>query len=101
MKIVAALAVLMLLAGCGLLGDRPSEDEIADALRDPTKEVSIAGITRDDEVIHCIAQVLHDSDVSDEALRAVVDDDPSVTLTEDDVQALADAFDEMAACRDR
>jgi ribosomal protein L12E/L44/L45/RPP1/RPP2 len=99
-RIVAPIlwvALVATLTGCGL-GGRPSEDELADALRDPTNVISVAGITTDEATIDCLAKALHDSDVSDESLQAIVDDDPSYAGNADDADALPGLQAAMATC---
>ena len=66
--------LLAALTGCGL-GGRPSEDDLAEALRDPSNFMSVAGLTTDEQIIDCLAKALHDSEVSDETLQAIVDND--------------------------
>ena len=64
--------LLAVLTACG--GGRPSVEEIAQGLKDSDDVAGTApGVHIDDDVIDCLAKVLHDSDVSDEALRAMVD----------------------------
>jgi hypothetical protein len=99
-KIVASIlwvALVVTLTGCGLWG-RPSEDELADALRDPTNPISVAGITTDEATIDCLAKALHDSDVSDESLQAIVDGDPDYLGNPDDADAVPELQVAMAAC---
>ncbi|KQY57068.1 MULTISPECIES: hypothetical protein [unclassified Nocardioides] len=110
-----ALAVLLLitLAGCG---GRPSEDDLADALQD--KDNNFFGYLgarsfaeADDEVIDCMAKVLHDSDISDEGLELIADDKldkPRIAgsisaaddgeFSDDDVKALARVLPEVMDC---
>jgi hypothetical protein len=99
-KIVApilGIALAATLTGCGL-GSRPSEDELADALRDPTNARNVSGLTTDDATIHCLAKALHDSDVSDEGLQAIVDNDADYEGNPDDADAVADLVPLLAAC---
>ncbi len=96
-KIVAMLTLLAVLAACGGGDGRPSEDEIADALKDSD---SFSALTSEasDEVIDCIAKALHDSDLSDDALQALVDGDEDATGDEDDAKAIADIQDDLVKC---
>jgi hypothetical protein len=97
---ILGIALAATLTGCGL-GGRPSEDELADALRDPTNYLTVSGITTDDETIHCMAKALHDSDVSDESLQAIVDNDKDYEGNPEDASAVADLQAAMAACATR
>ncbi len=99
-KIVAPIlwvALVATLTGCGL-GGRPSEDELADALRDPTNFVSVAGLTTDEATIDCLAEAIHDSDVSDDSLQAIVDNDRTYGGNPDDADAVAGLQAAMATC---
>jgi hypothetical protein len=97
MSAILGVALLLALSGC-LLGGRPSEDELAEALRDPTNVASIAGITTDEATIDCLAEALHDSDLSDESLQAIVDNDETFDGNPDDADALAGVVTAMTAC---
>jgi hypothetical protein len=101
-KLLASLAVLGVLTACGGGdgGGRPSEDEIADALKDtgnPAGE-AFAGAGASEEAIDCIAKVLHDSDLSDEALEAIVEGDEDYKADEDDTKVSEDIAEEAIAC---
>ena len=76
-KIVAMFTMLAVLTACGGGGDRPSEDDIAKALKDSDNPAGEAfgGAGIGDEIIDCIAKALHDSDLSDDVLQALVDGD--------------------------
>ena len=70
--------LLAVLTACGG-GGRPSEDDIAKALKDKDNPAG-RGVRRDPAgrattIIDCIAKALHDSDLSDDALQAIVDGD--------------------------
>ena len=99
-KIVALLPLLAVLTACGGGGGgggRPSEDDIAKALKDNTDFSSLtegAG----DEVIDCIAKTLHESDLSDDALQALVDGDEDFDGSKEDQEALADISADFATC---
>jgi hypothetical protein len=90
-------ALVAALTGCGL-GGRPSEDELADALRDPTNFLTVSGITTDRATIDCLAEALHDSDVSDETLQAIVDNDATHIGEDEDEDEVADLQAAMADC---
>jgi hypothetical protein len=95
-KIVALLTLLAVLTACGG-GGRPSEDEIADAMKKNT-EFSQLTDGASDKVIDCLAKALHDSDLSDDALQALVDGDKDFDGSKDDEKALADASADFAKC---
>jgi hypothetical protein len=96
-KIVALFALLAVLTACGGGGGRPSEDDIADAMK---KNDQFGQLTNgaSDEVIDCLAKALHDSDLSDDALQAIVDGDEDYDEKKDDTEALADASADFAKC---
>ena len=97
--LAAAALVLTFATGCG--GDdgggRPSVDEISDGVQDTM------GDTLGDDVpkstIDCIAKAFHDSDVSDEALRALADGDKDYDASDKDEKALQEVgTEDMAKC---
>ena len=104
MKKLAALCLLLVLtAACGDDGDgRPSADDLAKALGDQDNAVATqfteAFSDADDDTLDCIAKVLHDSDVSDDALQAIVDGDDDFKGSDKDSVALQDATTSMAKC---
>jgi len=100
MKKIAALFTLMVvLTACGGGGGRPSTDDIAKALKDKGNPngVAIASAASDD-AIDCIAKVLHDSDLSDDALNALVDGDSDFEGNKDDAEAISGLTDDFAKC---
>jgi hypothetical protein len=99
MKKLAALFTLMVvLTACGG-GGRPSTDDIAKALKDKGNPngVAIASAASDD-AIDCLAKVLHDSDLSDDALQALVDGDSDFEGNKDDAAAIGKLTPEFAKC---
>ena len=97
-KTLALLTLLAVLTACGGGGGgRPSEDEIAKALKG-NAEFSQITDGASDTVIDCIAKTLHDSDLSDEALQALVDGDENFDGNKEDTQALADVSADFAKC---
>ena len=95
----ALLAVLLpTLGACG--DDRPSTDEIAGALRDADNAAGrpYAELGGGDQAIDCVARVLHDSDLSDDALRAIVDGDEGYDADADDQEAAKDLVDDLSGC---
>jgi hypothetical protein len=95
-KIVALCTLLAVLAACGG-GGRPSEGDIADALRD-NADFSAFTEGAGDEVIDCIAKAFHDSDLSDEALQALVDGDEDYDASDEDDEAMAGLQEDFTAC---
>jgi hypothetical protein len=98
-KIVALFTLLAVLTACGG-GGRPSEDDIAKALKDngnPAGAAFGSGGAADD-AIDCIAKVLHDSDLSDDALQSLVDGDEDFETSKDDQEAIAKMTPEFAKC---
>jgi len=98
-KIVALFTMLFVLSACGG-GGRPSQDEIAKALKDSDNPAGAAfgSSGAADEAIDCIAGVLHDSDLSDDALQALVDGDSDFEGNKDDQKAITDMADDFAKC---
>lgn len=96
-KIVAMFTLLAVLTACGG-GGRPSEGDIAKALKDSDNPAGqeLGGSEIGDEVIDCFAKALHDSDLSDEALQALVDGDEDFEAKGDD-ENIADDKDFQAA----
>jgi hypothetical protein len=91
-KIVAMFTLLAVLTACGGGGGRPSADDIASALKDKDnaagKEFGASGFT--DEQIDCVAKAFHDSDLSDEALQAIVDGDEDFEASNEDEKIAED-----------
>jgi len=85
-KIVAMFTLLAVRTACGGGGGRPSEDDIAKALKDADNPAGEAfgGSEVGDEVIDCFAKALHHSDLSDEVLQALVDGDEDFEAKGDD-----------------
>ena len=98
-RTLAASAVLaVVLSACGGGGGRPSSDEIADALKSDDNALGSLTAGAGDEVIDCVAEALHDSDLSDEALQAIVDNDEDASAEDGDEDALVEVQDDIAAC---
>jgi hypothetical protein len=90
-KLVALFSLLVVLTACGG-GGRPSSDDIAKALKDKGNPAGAAfgSSGAADDAIDCIAEALHDSDLSDDALQAIVDGDKGFGGSKKDTEALAD-----------
>jgi hypothetical protein len=101
-KTLIAFALLLAVSACGG-GERPTTGEVAAALKDKDNDVaaqltSAFGELLDDDTVDCIAKVLHDSPVSDDALQAIVDGDTDYKGSDKDADALKDASDGIAHC---
>lgn len=97
-KAPAAIAALVLVGttACGA-GGRPSQDELADVFKEGTEDV--AGMGRiTEESAECMARAFHDSEVSDETLRAIVEKDEDYEPSADDEKALEKTVPEMLRC---
>lgn len=89
--VIVLTVVLGLVTGCGT--DRPSEDELAEALVRPNAVVPIPkGSER------CVAKVLEDSELSDGTLRAITENKPRRKVPAGDRRLLERLFDRMADC---
>ena len=102
-KLVALFTLLFALSACGGGGGgRPSQDDIAKALKDsdnPAGQAFQAGGTSDD-VLDCVAKALHDSDLSDDALQALVDGDEKYdgSKKDQDIISSGDLSKDIADC---
>jgi hypothetical protein len=102
-KKLVALSLLALLAACGGGGGgRPSAGDLAKALNDHDNKVGAqfteAFQNPDADTIDCIAKVLHESKVSDDALQAIVDANEDYKGSDKDSEAFQDATTGMAKC---
>jgi len=97
-KIVALFTLLAVLTACGGGGGRPSQDDIAKALKDSDNPASAMATAASDEQIDCIAKALHDSDLSDDALQAIVDGDEDYKGGKEDDKALEGMATDVAKC---
>lgn len=81
-KAAAALSTVALLGGLAACGgaDRPSKDELAESM---TSDDSVLGSVPE-EMADCFAGVLVDSDLSDEALNAIVEQDEDYDGSKED-----------------
>lgn len=91
LPMVAALA----LSACGGGGDagRPTADELQKVMADQLGDLGGAEIPEDQ--LACIAQGFVDSDISDEVLRKMVDEE-NYTPTADEQSAITDASTTIA-----
>jgi hypothetical protein len=98
-KLVALFTLLAVLTACGGSGGgRPSEDDIAKSLKDSGNPVSAMAAGASDDQIDCIAKALHDSDLSDDALQALVDGDEDYEGDKDDEEALTGMAADFGKC---
>jgi|EndMetStandDraft_8_1072994.scaffolds.fasta_scaffold343940_2 hypothetical protein len=82
---VAALTMFTL-SGCSGEGEgRPSVDDLSDAL---SRNDSLFGPSMPGGAVECVAKLFHDSDLSDNALRAILDEDADYDETDEDSDAL-------------
>jgi hypothetical protein len=91
-RIVALITLLTVLTACGGGGGRPSTDDIAKALKDKGNPAGAAfgSSGAADDAIDCIAKALHDSDLSDDALQALVDGKANYSSSKKDAEAVSD-----------
>jgi|tagenome__1003787_1003787.scaffolds.fasta_scaffold20583634_2 hypothetical protein len=101
-KLAALFTLLAVLTACGGGGgadDRPSTDDISKALKDKSNPNSVAIASQaPEESLDCIAKVLHDSSLSDGALKALVDGKANFEGDKDDTQAITDIADDLGKC---
>jgi hypothetical protein len=98
-KLVAIAAVAMItLSACGGGGGRPSVDDISKSLKSSDSPFGQMTTDASDDVIDCIAKALHDSDLSDGALQALVDNDKDFKGSDDDEKAVQDISSDLATC---
>lgn len=93
--LAATAAVALLTAGCGGDDGRPSVDELAESIQSG----DMVGSDVDEAVADCIAEAFHESDLSDDALQAIVDEDEDYDPSSEDEQALESLqTDELTDC---
>lgn len=99
-RLAAAAAVVVLtLSACGGGGGRPSVSEIEDALTDSDNPAGEAFSSLEDEQVTCVAEAFESSDLSDEALQALVEGDEDYEGSDEDEEALMNiATDEVTEC---
>lgn len=101
-KLIASAALVLVLAtACGGDDGRPSADEISSAMQDNAEEFLGSADIPDDAIDwDCFGQAYYDSDVSDETLRAMVDQDEDYDPSDDDQAALVDVASSSTDCVD-
>ena len=91
-RLATGTLVLLALVACGV--GRPDIDELASALQKPGSIIPVAA-----EQADCVAQVLHDSDVSDETLTAIAENDADYSASSDEQNTLTQAITQaQTAC---
>lgn len=99
-RLAAAAAVVVLtLSACGGGGGRPSVSEIEDAITDPDNPAAEVLSGLEDEQVTCVAEAFESSDLSDEALQALVEGDEDYEGSDEDEDALMSiATEDVAEC---
>lgn len=92
-------ALLVTTAGCGG-GGRPSPDEISAALQHEARTGNDALVkdSIDQKAADCMARVLYRSDLSDAALRAVVDGRKNFDASTSDQKAMRKVAPDFVSC---
>src|SRR5688500_19628692 len=93
---IALAATVVLLAGCGGGGGRPSVDEISTVLSEGS-EIGGEDFSIPEEQADCVAKAFHESDLSDDALNAMVDKDEDYEASDADEKALTEISTEKVA----
>lgn len=90
-KTVALVACCLALTACGSSGGRPSVDELSKPMKDNMAKYGGDVFKGDkaDKAAECMAKALHDSKLSDDALRAIVKNDTGAKLSKKDESAFA------------
>ncbi len=88
--VVAALTLTSACGGGG--GDRPSADDVAAQLK------KSAGSAITDKQADCAAKAIVDSDLSDEAVKAVAENDTDFKPSDEDTAAQGDAATAIGKC---
>ena len=95
---VLAAAVMTLAACGGSAGGRPSVDEISAVFQEGS-EIGGEEFSLPEDQADCVAKAYHESDISDEALNAIVEKDEDYEASEDDQKALENvSTDKIAEC---
>lgn len=94
--VVAGIALT--LVGCGGDGGRPSVDEVQSAISSEDNVFNALTTGADDEAITCMAEALHGSDLSDDALQAIVEGDEGFEGSSDDEKAIEKVTETLLGC---
>ena len=97
--VVVAGAALLLTSACGG-GDRPSADDVSKSLTDGKAGglMNLPANTLTDKVADCLAKAIVDSDLSDDAVNALVDGDAKYKGGKDDTKAMTSVATKLADC---
>lgn len=91
----AAVSIIVATSACG--AGRPSVDDLSASI---LKQGESLGVT--EESADCIAEKVHDSDISDDTLNKIVDGDIDVTgvsaVPQDDADAFEALTDDVTTC---
>lgn len=96
----AAVAVLLAVSGCGGSDvERPSQEDVVKGLSPGGKDLlGINSQPVNEEGIDCAAKALVDSDLSNEALKAVIEGDEDFEGSNDDAKALTAVTGKVTEC---
>ncbi|GMA31024.1 hypothetical protein [Litorihabitans aurantiacus] len=87
------IAAAMVLSACGGgAAERPSADELSSVFTEGAEELGLDGVEIPQEAADCLAEALVNSDVSDEALRAMADRDEDYDLSDEDETVLTESL---------
>lgn len=89
-------SVLLLATGCG---SRMSAEEIEEKFNTGIGPLAAAAAREDDETTRCLAEVMHDSNLSDEALVAMVNGQMDFAGDEGDTLAVYELKVEWEKCK--
>lgn len=93
---VACFAALSLLTGCGGGAERPTVEELSTSLQ---SDDNVMGMGLEADQADCLAEAFHESDISDETLQAIVDNDADYEGNADDEEAVKSiSTDSLAEC---
>jgi len=94
----AALTFALTACGGESGSSRPTTDELAKPMTSGkiADDMGVSGLPK--KVITCIAQKFHDSDLSDDALRAIVNDDEDFDGKSGDEDALDKIQSDVTSC---
>lgn len=98
LAVLAAGGLALTMAACGDDDGRPSASEVAERIQESDDDVTEAQAD-------CTADVVVDSDISDEGIRTLLDADPadadldSLDLSEEDQEAFTAVFEDILACQ--
>jgi hypothetical protein len=96
-KLGGTVAVVLLLATSACGAGRPSEGELSTAMQKGVKtDEQTVKLTK--EQADCAAKIFVKSDLSDEALQAIVERDQEYKESKKDTAALKKISDDLGAC---